>query len=398
MTAPAAAGYHSIVPVSRSGAGRWIAAGALLASAIFGWPRGAAAATTSYDVGGQAVVQVIGHVASITIRTWNRDEVQIEWPDGAPFSATKNAQPTRASFLIPTVSVAESHGREGTVTTTLLPEDFPVPRLTPGLHDVVRVVEAHPPPFERGKLPPGPPASLTLTIPETVGLVNVRSERGAVTLRDYHGTTIVADRRGPVTFDGVSGDAFVQPLNGNFYAFNSTFDRLRIRSNRADQIFDGCRVKQIEATTLTGSIIFDNGIFDPGLARLESDRGSIALGINGGAQIGARTVDGHLFTVLPAAAPAALIGRDDGDTVQVAGNGGPLVSASSNHGDLFLFEGSLTEPRPAMLGPQWRPMIDLLLTNRAAVHGGAALGEPPSRGLRPRPTGLSAQTHRPRLQ
>jgi hypothetical protein len=397
MTVRAAVGYHSIVPVSRSGVRRWIVAGALLSSALVGWPRGAAAATTSFDVTGQAVVQVIGHLASITIRTWDRDTVQIEWPDGAAFTAAKNTQPTRASFLIPTVSVAESHGREGTVTTTLLPEDFPVPRLTPGLHDVVRVVEARPPPFGTGKFPPGPPANLTLMIPETVGLVNVRSDRGAVTLRDYHGTTIVADRRGRVTFNGVSGDAFVQPLNGNFYALDSTFDRLRIRSNRADQIFDACRVKQIEATTLTGNIIFDNGIFDPGLARLESDRGSIALGINGGAQVGARTVDGHLFTVLPAAAPSALIDRDDGEGLQVVGNGGPLVNASSNHGDLFLFDGSLTEPRPAMLRPQWRPMIDLLLTNRALTRGHAVLVGPANRRLQPRTARFSAPARRPRL-
>ena len=396
MTLGVAVGYHSSVPISRSGVGRWIIAGALLSSAIVGRPRGAAAATTSYDVAGQAVVQVIGHGASITIRTWNRDTVQIEWPDGAPFTAAKNAQPTRASFLIPTVSVAESHGREGTVTTTLLPEDFPVPRLMPGLHDVVRVVEAQPPLLEAGR-PLGRPPRLTLTIPETVGLVNVRSDRGAVTLRDYHGTTIVADRRGRVTFDGVSGDAFVQPLNGNFYALDSTFDRLRIRSNRADQIFDGCRVKQIEATTLTGNIVFDNGIFDPGLARLESDRGSIALGINGGAQVGARTVDGHLFTVLPAAAPSALIGRDDGEGVQMVGSGGPLVNASSNHGDLFLFEGSLTEPRPEMLSAPWHPMIALLLANRALMRGGAVLAGPALRRPQPRPARFSAKAHGPRL-
>lgn len=397
MTVRVAAGYHSIVPVSRSGLRRWIAAGALLSSAIVGWPRGAGAATTSYDVTGQAVVQVIGHAASITIRTWNRDTVQVEWPDGTPFTVTKNTRTTRASFLIPTVSVAESHGREGTVTTTLLPEDFPVPRLTPGLHDVVRVVEVVPP-FAAGDVLSGPPAQLTLTIPETTGLVNVRSDRGAVTLRDYHGTTIVADRRGRVNFTGVSGDAFVQPLNGNFYALDSTFDRLRIRSNRADQVFDGCRVKQIEATTLTGNIIFDNGVFDPGLARLESDRGSIAVGVNGGAQVGTRTVDGHLYTALPAPAPSPPLEADASDALAVVGNGGPLVSAATNHGDIFLFNGSLTEPRPAMLGAPWRPMVDLLIANRTFPRRGPAAVKPENRPMRTRPARFPVQGRHPRLQ
>ncbi len=268
------AGYHGSVGPFRSGAGRWIAAGVLFSSAIFGCAQRAGATTTSFDVTGQAVVQVIGHAAPITIRTWNRNTVQIDWPDGAGFNASRSTQPTRPSFLIPTVSVAEVHGREGTVITTLLPEDFPVPKLAPGMHDVVRVVEAL-----RPFVPGGPPPpALTLMIPESTGLVNVRSDRGAVTLNDYHGTTIAADRRGRMTFNRVSGDAFVQPLNGSFYALDSSFDRLRIRSNRADQVFDACRVKQIEATTLTGNIVFDNGSFEPGLARFESDRGSIALG------------------------------------------------------------------------------------------------------------------------
>jgi hypothetical protein len=395
MTVPAVVGYHRSVPASRSGAGRWIAAGALLAGVLSGCPRAAAAATTSYDVTGQVVVQVIGHAASIAIRTWSRDAVQIDWPDGAAFTTSKSTLATRPSFLIPTVNVAEAQGQEGTVTTTLLPEDFPVPRLLPGLHDVVRVLEMRPP-LEPSA--PAPPAELRLMIPESTGLVNVRSDRGTVMLRDYHGTTIVADRRGRVTFNGVSGDAFVQPLNGNFYALDSTFDRLRIRSNRADQVFDGCRVKQIEATTLTGNIIFDNGVFDPGLARFDSDRGAIALGINGGAQIGAHTLDGRLLTSVPAGPPAPLLGRDDSDSVEVVGNGGPLVSATSTHGDILLFEGSLTERRPAMLGAGWRPMIDLLQANRDFARRKPQLVDPQSRRQQSRPAHWPAGAGRARLQ
>jgi hypothetical protein len=362
-----------------------MAAATLLSGALAGWPRGAVAATTSYDVTGQAVVQVIGHSASITIRTWNRDTVQVDWPDGAAFTASKSTRATRPSFLIPTVSVAETHGSEGAVTTTLLPEDFPVPRLVPGMHDVVRVIEMPPPPGA-GKRPA--PPHLTLTIPESTGLVSVRSDRGNVTLSDYHGTTIAADRHGRVTLRGVSGDAFVQPLNGSFYALDSTFDRLRVRSNRAELVFENCRVQQIEATTLTGNIVFDNGVFDPGLARFESDRGSIALGINGGAQIGAHTVDGHVLAALPAAPLSPFTGRYEDDSVQVVGSGGPLVSASSNHGDIFLFDGTLTDRRPAMLGAEWRPMIDLLLANRDFGRRKPMAASPQNRRLPARPARL----------
>jgi hypothetical protein len=233
------------------------------------------------------------------------------------------------------------------------------------MHDVVRVEETARP---AGVGRPAPPGALTVTIPESTGLVNVRSGRGAVTLRDYRGTTIAAVGRGRVVFVNVGGDAFVQPLNGGFYARDSIFDRLRIRSNRADQVFDGCRVKQIEATTLTGNIVFDNGVFEPGFARFESDRGSIALGVNGGAQLGVHAEDGHVRTVLPIVRSALEIGREEGDSVQLVGTGGPLVNASSNHGDVFLYDGSLADRRPGALAPAWHPMYALLLANREAAE------------------------------
>jgi len=370
MTRPARLGYHRSVPASRSGARQWIVAGVLLLIALCCRPRAAVAATASYDVSDQAVVQVIGRGATVTIHTWNRNTVQIDWPDGETFTSSKGTQAGRASFLIPTVYVQEQGGPEGPTSATLLPEDFPVPKLQPGMHDVVRVTE----------------------VVRPTGLVNVRTGKGDVTLDGYHGTTIAVIGRGRVVFNNVSGDAFVQPLNGNFFATDSTFDRLRIRSNRADEVFDRCRVKQIEATTLTGNIMFDNGYFDPGLARFESDRGSIGLGVNGNAQLGVHTQDGHVFTTLPAAPPlpgAPAIGRAP-DSMQVVGSGGPLVNASSTHGNVFLYEGSLAEQRPAVLAPAWHPMYDLLIANRG-------LGRRPVE-FRPPPQNRGPQGRGPRGQ
>jgi hypothetical protein len=368
------------VPALRSGARRWIAAGALLLSAVFGRPPGADAATTLFNVHDGAVVQVIGRSASISIRTWSRNAVQFEWPDGEAFVPSQGVHATSPSVLIPTVNVEEQSSPDSVTLATLLPEDFPLPKVAPGLHDVVRVAEVAEP-AQAGK--PPPPGHLTVTIPESTGLVNIRSGRGAVTLRDYHGTTIAAVGRGRVVFINVSGDAFVQPLNGHFYARNSTFDRLRIRSNRADQVFDACRVKQIEATTLTGNIIFDNGVFDPGLARFESDRGSIALGVNGGAQLGTHTDDGRVLTALPAApSMPPLMGGQESSGFQFIGNGGPLVNVSSVHGNLFLYDGSLTNRRPGELAPAWQPMYDLLLSNRA-VNRRRSTGAPVPRAVLP---------------
>jgi hypothetical protein len=378
MTASAALAYHRRVPAFRSGAWPWIAAGALLFCAVFSRPAAARAATASYSVADAAVVQVIGRNASITIRTWNRDTVQIDWPDGGAFVTFRGTVETPPSFPIPTVSVEEARPTEGPVVATLLPEDFPVPQLPPGRHDLVRVVE-NPQPGIDGR--PAAAGALTVLIPESTGLVNVRSGKGAVTLLGYHGTTI-AFVRGRLQFENVGGDAFVQPLNGRFSARNSSFDRLRIRSNRADQIFDGCRVKQIEATTLTGNIVFNNGVFDPGLARFDSDRGSIALGVNGGAQVGAHSGYGHVFTLLPEVPVPPILAREAADGVQVVGNGGPLVNASSNHGDVFLYDGSLAERRPGTLAPAWHPIYALVFASRESAaerRPAFFMARPPSR-------------------
>ncbi len=386
--------YHTNVPASRSGARQCIAAGVLVFNAVFGWPRPAAATTTSYDVNDQAIVQIIGRVAAITVRTWNRNSVAIDYPDGEEFTVSKGTQQTRASYLIPTILVEEYRSASGPVMATLLPEDFPVPHVATGIaHDVVRVQEVERP-ADVAKAPPD--VELTITIPQSTGLLNVRSGKGSVTLNDYRGTTIASVGRGRVVFNNVGGDAFVQPLNGHFYAVGSNFDRLRIRSNHADQVFDACRVKQIEATTLTGNIIFDNGGFDPGLARFESDRGSIALGVNGGAQISAQAQNGHVLSALPAAPPAPpLLGIVAGDTVRVVGSGGPLVNAASLHGNVFLYDGSLTDRHPAGFDAQWHPMVDLLVANRSGRFPAAGRA---AQGLGPAPRNATARPRRWRAQ
>lgn len=371
MTASSGGDYDERVLASRSGAGRWIVAGALTLCALAVKPPAAGATTAAFEVTDEAVVQVIGRAASITVRTWNRNTVLVEWPDGEPFETSRVTQRTHASFLIPTVTVTEYDTPTGPIEATLLPEDFPVPNLAPGMHDVVRIRE-NPSILEPGTKLPGL-MHLTVTIPVSTGLVNVRSGRGNISLSDYRGTTIATIVHGRIVLRNVSGDAFVQPLNGQFYALGSDFDRLRIRSNHADQVFDNCRVKQIEATTLTGTIVFDNGAFNPGLARFESDRGSIALGVTGSAQVGAHTQDGHVLTVLPPNPPPSPVfgnGNGEGDALQLVGSGGPLVNASSIHGNVFLYDGSLTDRRPAALPPEWHPLVDLLIATRAAGRPG----------------------------
>jgi hypothetical protein len=315
----------------------------------------------TYPVGDQAVLQVWGNAAAVTIRTWDRDEVQVDDDDDSAFYRSRATVKTSASFPIPAVS-EQRPIPGGTRIETLATEDFPVPKLAPRVHDAVRIRAAEPRP-DPGQRPPLP--RLTIMIPESTGLVYVRLGHGSLTLRDYRGTSIVSLNHGRITFADVGGDAFVQPLNARFYATRSAFDRLRARSSSGDEIFDACRVREIEATTISGTILFDNGVFDPGLALFASSSGSIAVGVNGGAQIGAHTDDGRIWSMLHSLPPSPVMAASPSDDgLQVAGDGGPLVNASTEHGNVFLYDGSLSGRPRSGLGEGWHPMLELLQAAR----------------------------------
>ncbi len=91
--------------------------------------------------------------------------------------------------------------------------------------------------------------------------------------------------------------------------------------------FEHCAAAQIQASSLTGSIIYDNGTFTPGLAHFESQRGSVALGVaNGNAQITAHSDSGRVF-----------------NEAQGFVRGGPVVTATSGSGAVLYYRGSLRQ-------------------------------------------------------
>jgi len=365
--------YHRSVAAVRLRARHWFAAGVLALIAVLGIPWAAAAATAQYPVADQAVIALSARWANVTIRTWSRSVVQVEFSDDSAVSTERLSLQTGDRLFIRAVSDEEKISPTEHLMATLLPEDFPLPRVAQIRHDAVRVTQ----------LPQAQPAAratrINLMIPETTAMLNLHLGHGSITVHDYHGTTSAVLHNGLVVFDGVGGDAFVQPLNGRFYAVDSSFDFLRIRSNGADEVFDGCRVREIEATTLTGNILYDNGTFDPGLARFESDRGSIALGINGGAQLGAHAAGGRVVSALPTPPELPVIGaQPDFDRTRVVGEGGPLVNALSANGDVFLYRGSLGDRNGNQLGAEWQPMRALLTTNRRLARH-ALHAAPPDR-------------------
>lgn len=343
--------YHDRVAAVRDALRRVAAALALLIGLLQSAP--ANAASSSFNVADQGVISVVaGAGATITVRGWDRPNVQFDTDDEAvqverrtiPFGTPQNP----LSVAIPATSVAVRDPVTRTTTPgSLPPEEFPYASdFRSGPHDVVRIVV-------------GAQAHITVNVPSSVALLNVRVRGlGNVSITGYHGGTLfVGLQNGHTLLNDVLSAAFVQQMNGNLDVLDSSFDRLRARGNTVDMQFEHDRARQIEVTTISGPIIWDDGTFDPGLARFESTYAPIAIGVAGSAQVAARSNDGHVYSLFERRTP--LTQRGDGESDATIGGGGPVVNAVSGRGNIYLYDGAIGARRAA-LPPQWQPVRQAL--------------------------------------
>jgi len=318
--------------------------------------------TSTLDVGDQAVViiQIAGRGNVLTVRTWDRSAVSVE-SEIAPAverrTVTFGTERMPLAAPIPPMPYALHENGQVVGQGIMPPEEFPYASFRPGPHDFVRVTA------EAG-------ARLVVTIPATTGILQTRIGGGATTIDGYRGANLfVLQNFGRVKLNGAATTAFVQMNNGALYAADGTFDRLRVRVNTARVVFEHCRSKQIEANSVSGSIVYDGGTFEPGLARFESLSGNIALGVTAPAQLAGRAQDGHVYTQFDRAG-TAISQPPDGSTIAAFAGGGPLVNAISGHGNVYLYDGSLSSRRtPA---PEWRPVHQVFSAHRRVVPPNAS--------------------------
>jgi hypothetical protein len=295
----------------------------LLFAFMFAVSAGARASADVIPTTDAPIIRVRLQSGNVTIRTWDRPNVQIDGDPtlqeshlGPEVVAQHFPQPYQPMLWTQTINTVD--GQE----LSLAPEPFLVPQLSPNPHDAVLVKGV---------------GDVTITVPFGTALVDINVARqGSITISNYHGAFVAHVVVGSVHLNGVQGTGAVQVNNGPIYAENSSFDRLRARTGRGNMFFDGCTASQIQASSLMGSIIYDNGTFVPGLAHFESERGSVALGVsNGDAQITAHSDAGRVF-----------------NEAQGFTRGGPVVTATSGRGAVIYYRGSLREhPRLLMQLP-----------------------------------------------
>jgi hypothetical protein len=364
MTLPRLRAYDTAVDVRQLRAPRGIAAGLVVFLACLSTTAApAAAGTSSWDVGDQAVVRVFvrGKGNSVEVRVWDRQTVQIENADYATpaveraivrFGTVRN--PLSQQVPPQLYSTHDNTGLAG-IGQTLPPEEFPYQGFRPGVHDTLRVTA-----------PPG--SRLIVTVPASTGLLDLRVGGGQTIIQGYRGANLyVLQGTGRVQLDGATTTAFVQLNYGTFFADDGTFDRIRVRGIGAHDVFEHCRSKQIEASSISGTIVYDGGSFDPGLARFESQTGNVALGVTSSAQLMGRSDTGHVYTMFDQRGGANVDQHGEGDATASVGSGGPLVNALSTHGNVFLYDGTMSSRRA--LAPEWKPVLELFNARRLTKRG-----------------------------
>ncbi|MBD5606868.1 MAG: hypothetical protein IAI48_17535 [Candidatus Eremiobacteraeota bacterium] len=315
---------------------------AACALACFGAASPARADQQVVDAAPGAIVRVNIRAGDVTVRTWDRPGIGI---DGDPsLSIEKRTVQTaqNAPIAIPQIEQATASG-----DAVLLPESFVTAPIPPGAHDVGLVKSG----------PNTPRSPVTVSVPAGTVFVYARAGNGKLDVYDYRGGTLVAvARTGRVMLTNVGGTVFAQTWRGPLIARGSSFDRIRARSLFGNVAFERCDARQIEVTTIGGSIVYDGGTFAPGLARFESTSGNVAIGASGAVQYGAHSVGaGRVYTSFYG---RAQVDERPNQTNATVGDGGPVVTATTQGGNVYLYDGSLRNH--PQLPPEWQPAMSTL--------------------------------------
>lgn len=372
MTLPERPAYDCAVDVPWFRALRWIAAGLAFLIAPLTAAAGPGAGSSSFDLGDQPVVNVIvrGRANEVAVRTWDRPSVQLDYTEETAPTVERHtvafgsARLPVAQQIPPLLYTTRDKDGLPTSSGALPPEEFPFASFRPGTHDVVRI-----------DAPAG--SHLTVTLPASTGLFVLRVGGGQTTIEGYRGANmLVIQGQGRVHVTGTSTTAFVQMNYGTFYAADDSFERLRVRGVGAHDVFERCRSRQIEATSISGSIVYDGGSFEPGLARFESQTGSIALGVTSAAQLMGRSQDGHVYTLFERRGVASVEQHGEGEAIASVGAGGPLVNAISSKGNVYFYDGTLLSRRT--VSPEWRQVLQLFAAHRRPAPARATHPRAPS--------------------
>ena len=290
------------------------------------------------------VIRVQMRSGNLAVHTWNKPQVQIE--SSVPVRARHVDAQAVAGVLRPDVPIFSMQVETPSGALSLPSEDFLLePSLLLQPHDGVLIFGGD------------QNADITVTIPNSTALLLGIVFRGEITVNDYRGGTFVTEvHTGVVRLQNVSGDGYAEVARGPLMVKDSAFNRIRARTAVGNIIFENCNARQIEVSSINGSVLYDNGTFVPGIALFESQNGDVGIGIaGGGAVISAHSPNGKIFSgfgngAAPSGSPT--------DAQVLLGRGGSMVTANSGRGAVYLYDGALRSH--GRLQPAWQPIGRIL--------------------------------------
>jgi hypothetical protein len=297
-----------------------------------------------FPVANPAVIRVQMQSGTLNVRTWDRPQVQIE--SSAPVRARHFGPEAVAAALPSEITIRATQIQTVDGAAILPAESFPLgPAVLDAPHDGIVIFGGN------------NDTVITLSVPNTTALVWAMIGRGGITLNGYrNGEFVTLVHAGSVTLQDSGGDGFAEVARGPLAVSNSAFNRLRARTAAGNIIFENCNARQIEASSINGSIAYDNGTFVPGIAGFESQNGNVAIGIaGGGASIAAHSSSGRIFSGFTR---GASVNGSQTDVQAVVGSGGPVVTANSVRGAVYLYNGSLRAQKK--LQGAWQPVGRML--------------------------------------
>lgn len=318
--------------------------------------RAARADVVTLDGLAAPIVRIAIRAGNVTVRTWNRPSVSVEGdPSLSIVRRTMHQAADENTVLIP--HAGQPIGAPENDRVASLPaESFVVSTIPAGTHEAVIVRSGT-------DTPRGP---VIVTVPNDAVFVFAAARNGNLDVHDLRrGTFVGFTGRGRLALENVGGTVFAQTGRGALTIADSSLDRLRARSLFGNIVFERCRVRQIEVTSVAGSIVYDDGSFDPGLAHFESVRGDVAIGTQTPAQLGGHvTNDGHVFTNF---ARGVRVSGNGVDAQAIVGSGGPVVTATTQSGNVYLYDGTIRSR--GRLAPAWHlPIATIDRPMRGSAH------------------------------
>ncbi|HEY8297223.1 MAG TPA: hypothetical protein VIG32_04280 [Candidatus Baltobacteraceae bacterium] len=314
----------------------------------------AAPAPQTVDAGSSPVLKVQVRAGTVTIKTWDRSEIGISAPAGV--EVKEYGAPAVARQLnTPIVFLARTiNSPNGPVA--LPANEFPLTSVPTNDHQGVAIRSTS-----------TDPVDVQISVPASTALIVARVGRGRISLQNYRtGTFVLGVFGGAILMQNVAGNGYAEAVRGPIFAVDSSFDQLHARTAMGNIFFERCHTKQIQVSSIAGTIVYDNGTFEPGLAHFESLYGNVALGVgSGNAQIGAHSSSGRIFSSFNRKANFSGGGNDQQATL---GSNGPVVTASAGTGAVYLYDGAFAQHRNRV-GTQWHSMDQLMSRRAALLHG-----------------------------